>query len=223
MSEQALIMVNIPEFPTDNLYKFKAFIFFVLTVASGVVWSTVLFTDETSEEEHALIMNSILFEQIEFIDKQVININESLFDPNANTLTSSFGHEEKELLKVWKHDLIKEKFELEKQQIYFNGVIDNLNYNNDYKFTFYYWVSFFFIALFLTFTIINFNSWKSNLQIYQDAILMREAGVPDETIREHLSLPAKEVKDRNNRKPRKRKNWNQESRIQANQEKGHQE
>lgn len=183
-------MLNVPDLPTDSLYKFRAFIFFVFTIASGTSAGILAVSNEKPEEDEALISIDATMSQIKEIDSQIAEIDsisaqlQATRDTTA-TWSSNFNGDKQTWYWNWKGELQKEKLELKMKYIRSKEVLAEYNIRQDFNWRFF-WVLLLASFAFLAMTWWSFSQWKNQLQIYQDAVLMKEAGVPLEKVQARL-------------------------------------
>lgn len=191
-------MLKPSDIPTDNLYKFKAIIFSILLAITIFLMARIIMLEENPEEIKAAISLYANRGQIDEINNQVAEID-SLNIKSLNKGDSTFinlgtnDSVNSQKLWDWKLELLKKKFDLNQEQFVNSATMDKYFERVDINMTIYYVVLLIALAFFMYWTLTSFIEWKDYLQIYQDAILMKQAGVSKEKIVKHLEKTEKKI------------------------------
>ena len=170
--------MNIPQLPTDNLYKFKAITFTFLTVVFLVLMflSFDKYQNKTNNSKFNKTLNEYrtFNERIDTLNTQLKEIDSLILIRSNDSLNIHLGVE---TLNKWKLELIQQKYHWKINKIYADDETDLVLDSNDFMFDLSYWGSSALFILSLIMMLLSFNEWKNKLQIYQDIILQKEAGV----------------------------------------------
>lgn len=151
----------------------------------------LLVSEEFPFESEAYITRDAAPLQIDSIEAQVHEIDSLILFTKAqiqeadSTLFNGQDHKMLREWSNWKLELKKKKFELTLSYIHSGEVVKDYEWRVDRN-KLYYLMLGFFCAAFGGFTAGSFIDWRNYLQIYQDVILMRQAGVDEEKIDQHL-------------------------------------
>jgi hypothetical protein len=183
-------MFNVPDLPTDSLYKFRAFIFFVFTIAAGTSAGILAVSNERPEEDEAFISVDATTGQVREIDRQIAEIDSLSLAlikarDTAASWASTFNGEQQKWYWNWKGDLQKQRLDLRMKYIRSDEVLVEYHKRHDFNRRFV-WVLLVASVFFFVMTWWSFSQWKNQLQIYQDAVLMKEAGIPIEKVQARL-------------------------------------
>jgi hypothetical protein len=186
----------IPQLPSDNMYKFKAIANFLLCIGFIALSGWVLLNMEQRNVSEAYVNTQAWEDKNKEVQTQ-LHLVDSLISQRDSTYividtTTQLLDKQTSQLFDWKLELIKERHRIKIH--YWNNVYVLKNHQYDSKTQILLFIIFVLgIVFFGLSSSESFRDWKIHVQRYEDAILMKKAGVSEEKIAEHIRTALNEA------------------------------
>ena len=197
-------MVQFPNIPTDNQYKFRTVVFATFTVIALGLMSFLMYSLETPDDTQIIAERDAAWKKKDVVDTLMKNVGEGVDSLMNIEVSDTF---EKALIQDVTIKLIDFEFELLKKKMNLE-----FEYIDKQELSYQRWsvknslYLIFMVPLLAGFgicfyqTLRGFGQWQKHLQRYQDAIIMKEAGVTKTEIKEYL-------RDKKEEEPKKKRNF----------------
>ncbi|HTL82566.1 MAG TPA: hypothetical protein VL651_12725 [Bacteroidia bacterium] len=216
--------MNLPDLPTDNLYKFKAICGFVFTLVtlcalffllSYQTPKSEIYKSELSainreidiSHSHCRDIDSLLTEICDSVGFKR-SIGGAIIPKDSGSFRSNFYYSYVDSLERWKSRLLTRLDELSINKSKTSSCANNEESKTSF------WkdnlMLIIFILLFILsfiYAINGFDEWYRHSQRYLDAILMKQCGVSEERIHAHISKIEEEEKKEAARREKRKLFW----------------
>lgn len=188
-------MSVIPELPSDNMYKFKAIANFLLAIGFVVLagWSIIYLDQPQVSEAYNNVgawenKDQEIQTQLDLVDSLISDKDTCSSDSVKSPILLSQSS-----LTDWKLELFKEKHRNNMAYWDNNSALENYEFDSETNLILFVFLILI-AAVFGISSSESFRDWKIHVQRYEDAILMRKAGVSEEKIKEHIVAALEETK-----------------------------